>query len=325
MTTQSRGGGTGRASGAPVEFETAQRRLLEAYGLETTARFVELDRPAVRTHVLEVGPESTEVPLVFVHGTAAFGAFFAPLVEHLSGTRVVTFDRPGYGLSDPFLYAGGTVQRTVVDALEGVLDTLGLERVDLVGHSMGGQAAIRFALARPDRVRRLSLIGAVPGLPGTHPPVPIRLLTVPGLGRLLRRVQRSGEAGVLDIAEVFGEREAIVDHPALIGAIAAHEADPTASDAGFSEFNAVVSPFGWHRSVRIDATELRALRPPTTVVWGTHDTLGDPEDVRDGLGEIPDVRFEVVDAGHIPFLAHPQRCARLVRESAVVDSSSSGR
>ena len=303
------------------DFETAQRRLFETYALNHRSRFVHIDKPGVRTHVLEIGTADGDTPFVFVHGTAAFGAFFAPLMGHLSDTRMIAFDRPGYGLSDPFVYTEENLKRTVVDVLEGVLDELGIERVDLVGHSMGGHAGILFGLTHPDRVRRLFLVGSVPAFPGTRPPVPLRLLTVPGLNRLLRRLQKPGEEGVLNIAEIFGEREAIMDHPAFIRAIAAHEADPKAAEAGFSEFNALFSVRGWHPSVQISKNELQDLQPPTTVIWGDHDTLGGPDDVRDGVELIPDVRFESVDAGHIPYLAHPERCARLIREGRDVDLS----
>ncbi|WP_436924917.1 alpha/beta fold hydrolase [Halosimplex amylolyticum] len=312
--TQSRGAET-------TDFETAQRRLFEAYGLEPRSRFVDIEKPRVRTHVLETGTAGGDTPLLFVHGTAAFGAFFAPLMGHLGDARMIAFDRPGYGLSDPFVYTKENLQRTVVDILKGILDALGIERVDLVGHSMGGHTGILFGLAHPDKVRRLFLVGSVPAFPGTRPPVPLRLLTVPGLNRLLRRLQKPGEEGVLDIAEIFGERETITDHPAFIRAIAAHEADPKAAEAGFSEFNALFSVRGWHPSVRIGKDELRDLQPPTTVIWGDHDTLGGPDNVRDAIELIPDVRFESVDAGHIPYLAHPEQCAQLIREGRGVDLS----
>ena len=302
-----------------ADFESAQRRLFEAYGLETRSRFVDIENPGVRMHVLETGTPEEDTPLVFVHGTAAFGAFFAPLMGHLDDTRIIAFDRPGYGLSDPFVYTEENIQRTVVDTLEGVLDELGIERADLVGHSMGGHTGILFALAHPDRVRQLLLVGAVPAFPGTRPPVQLRLLTIPGLNRLIRRLQKSGEEGVLDIAEIFGEREAITNHPAFIRAIATHEDDPEAAEAGFSEFNALFSVRGWHPTVQISEDDLQGLQPPTTVIWGDHDTLGGPEDVQDAVELIPDVRFEIVDAGHIPYLAHPERCAQLIREVRDVD------
>lgn len=315
MRTSTNDGNDTRSGGTETaDFETAQRRLFEAYGLEPRSRFIDVEDPGVRTHVLETEWSEGDTPLVFVHGTAAFGAFFAPLMGHLDELQMITFDRPGYGLSDPFVYTEDNLQRTVVDVLEGVLDELGIKRVDLVGHSMGGHTGILFGLAHPDRVRRLFLVGSVPAFPGTRPPVPLRLLTVPGLNRLIRRLQKPGEEGVLDIAEIFGEREAITDHPAFIRAIAAHEGNPKAADAGFSEFNALFSVRGWHPTVRISKNDLQGLQPPTTVIWGNHDTLGGPDDVRDGVELIPDVRFEIVNAGHIPYLAHPERCAQLIRE-----------
>jgi len=306
---------------AILDFETAQRRLFEAYGLEPQSRFVDLENPQVRTQILEFGAADADIPIVFVHGSAAFGAFFAPLMEHLDDEWMITFDRPGYGRSGPFIYTEENVQRTVVDVLAGVLDELEIERADVVGHSMGGHTGILFALAHPDRIRRLTLVGSVPAFPGTSPPLPIRLLTVPVLNRLIRRLQKPGEEGVLDIAETFGERDTIQGHPVFIQVIAAHEDDPKAAAAGFSEFNALVSIRGWRSSIRISEDALREIQAPTTIIWGDHDTLGGPADVQAGVESIEDVRFETVAAGHIPYLAHPERCAQLIQESRGLDGS----
>jgi pimeloyl-ACP methyl ester carboxylesterase len=303
--------GRGGRRSVPTDFETAQGDLFDAVDIATRSRFV--DGPAGRIHVVEAGFPDDQPPVVFVHGTAAFGAFFAPLMTQVEDRRMIAFDRPGYGLSDAFVYTEANVRRTVVDVLLEVLDTMEADRIDLVGHSMGGQTAILFALMHPARVRRLVLIGAVVGFPGTHPPLRIRLLTVPVLNQVIRRLQKSGDEGVLDIAETFGERDAIRNHPAFIRAIAAHEAEPKSAEAGFSEFNALVSVRGWRPSVRLSPDELRSIQPPTTIVWGENDTLGGPDDVRDGVALISDVRFETVDAGHIPFLDHPNRCTALLK------------
>lgn len=316
MTTSTEEGTERPGEGETREdFETAQRRLFEEVGLRAQSRFVDLERPHVRTHVFESGPQRGGPPIVFVHGTALFGASLSPLSAYFDDARTIAFDRPGYGLSDAFVYTEENIRRTVVDTLSGVLDELGLERVDIVGHSMGGHTGIRFALAHPHRVRRLILVGAVPAFPGTRPPIQLRLLTVPLLNRLIRRMQRPDEEGVLDIADIFNERETIRRYPALIRAIAAHERDAGSSEAGFSEFNALLSVRGWHPSVRIREDELRSLRPPTTIIWGEHDPLGEPDDVRDGVGLIPDARLETVESGHIPFLAHPERCVQIIREA----------
>ncbi|WP_191967053.1 MULTISPECIES: alpha/beta fold hydrolase [Haloferax] len=295
-------------------FERAQDALFDAVGLDVRSQFVELESPRGRIHVLEIGPPSEDPPLVFVHGTAEFGAFLAPLMGEFDGVRMLTFDRPGYGLSDGFVYTESTVRRTLVDVLEGVLDAMDVERADLVGHSMGGHASLLFARSHPERVRGLFLVGGVPAFPGTHPPLPFRLLSVPVLNDVIRRVQKSGEAGVYDIASIFGEGAVIRKHPAFVRAIAAHEADPKSALAGRSEFGALISAWGWRSSVRFNDVELRSVSQPTTIVWGAHDPLGSPGEVRRGVELIPDVRFETVDAGHIPYLAHPERCAAFIRE-----------
>jgi len=302
----------------PADFERAEHALFESVGLQPESRFVDVETPGVRTHVLTSGRFDDEPPLVFVHGTGAFGAFFAPLMARFEDAGWIAFDRPGYGRSGPFRYSERTIRRTVLDVLEGVLDSHGCDRIDLVGHSMGGHTSLLFAGVFPERVRNVFVVGSVPGFPGTRPPIPIRVLTAPLLGRVVRRLQKPGVAGVLDIAEVFGEREAIRKYPAVVRAMAAHEATPKSSLAGYSEFRSLVSPLslsGWSRPNRITPAELRRVRAPVTVVWGGSDTLGKPDDVRESVAQLRNARFEAVDAGHIPFLAHPDRCAQLIREA----------
>lgn len=299
--------------GTVTAFEQAQDALFETVGLDVQSRFVELETPYGRTHVIEAGTPNDDSPLVFVHGTAEFGAFLAPLMGQFEGVRMLTFDRPGYGLSDEFVYTESNLRRTLLEPLEGVLDAMGVERADLVGHSAGGYASIALARSHPERVRRLFLVGAVPTFPGTHPPMPFRLLAVPVFGRIIRRVQKSGEAGVFDLAAVFGERDAIEQYPAFVRAIAAHEDDPKSALAGQSELAALISARGWRSSVRLDDEDVLSIRHPTTIIWGDRDPLGSPDEVRHGIGLVPDVRFETVDTGHIPFLSRPERCAALIR------------
>lgn len=312
---------TGAGAPRSVDFETAQRDLLAAFGLDARSRFVELQRPRVRTHVLDVGPRDGEPPLVLVHGGSAFGAFFSPLVARLDGTRMLAVDRPGYGLSGDFTYTERNLRRTAVDVLEGVVDELGVDRVDLLGHSMGGYASVQFALARPDRVRRLILVDAA-AFPGTYPPLPLRLMTVPGIDRLIRWLQQPGEEGALDLAEIFGERETVQAYPALVRAIAAHERDPGAAATGLSELSAFLSIRGWHSSVRLSEAELGEIQQPTLVVWGEDDPIGGTDDVRAGVAAIPNVRLESLPTAHVPFFGHPGRCAELVREVRAGEPSS---
>jgi len=309
------------AKTASARFETAQQDFFEEVGLTATTRFIDLETPPIRTHVIESGPQDNREPLVFVHGTAAFGAFLAPLMAQFPGTRTIAFDRPGYGLSAPFEYNADNLHRTNVEVIKGVLDALDLDQVHLVGHSMGGHASIRFALERPERVQQITTLGAMPGFPGTHLPLPFRLMTVPLLNRLIQRLQPSGEEGALEIAEILGERAAFEAHPSFVRANAANDADPKAAKAGQSEIIAISTIRGWRPSFPIRSEELRELRHPTLLIWGADDPIGKPADVRDSVRSITQARFETLGSGHLPYLAQPAKCAELIREANSMGSA----
>ncbi len=88
-----------------------------------------------------------------------------PLAEILVGLghRVVTFDVPGAYRStrEP----AGDMQEMIACAIE-ALDRLGIEGpVDVLGHSMGGLAALAFAIEQPERTNQLVLIGTFSGFP----------------------------------------------------------------------------------------------------------------------------------------------------------------
>jgi pimeloyl-ACP methyl ester carboxylesterase len=92
-------------------------------------------------------------PLVFLHGWLGSWRYWVPAMEELSMTRrTYAFDLWGFGDSEK--------QRNYsvhgyVDLLSAFLDEMGLQRVALVGHSLGGLIALRFAARSPDRVERV--------------------------------------------------------------------------------------------------------------------------------------------------------------------------
>lgn len=96
--------------------------------------------------------------VVFVSGLADEGACWVDQVAALSGRyRITTFDNRGVGRSA--VPAGPYRIADFADDTIALLDALGLERVHLVGSSMGGAIAQEVALARPGRVRSLVLNG----------------------------------------------------------------------------------------------------------------------------------------------------------------------
>jgi 2-succinyl-6-hydroxy-2,4-cyclohexadiene-1-carboxylate synthase len=104
-------------------------------------------------------------PLVLLHGFTGSSTSWQSVAGWLGRERrLVMPDLLGHGRSDaPSNPAPYALECQVVDLLA-LLDELALERVCLLGYSMGGRIALRLALAAPDRVSALVLESASPGI-----------------------------------------------------------------------------------------------------------------------------------------------------------------
>ena len=99
-------------------------------------------------------------PVIFLHGVGGSRTAWGPQLRGLSDRfRCIAWDMPGYGdseLLEPLTFEG------IADRLVGLLDTLAIERADLVGLSFGGMQAMHTALRHPERVNRLVLADTSP-------------------------------------------------------------------------------------------------------------------------------------------------------------------
>jgi pimeloyl-ACP methyl ester carboxylesterase len=99
------------------------------------------------------------VPLVLVHGFTGSSLDWADVVEPLArNRRVVTFYHRGHGESPNTGDAATYTFDQLVADMSRLVDRLGLEHFDLLGHSMGGVVSMRYALSQPRRVRSLILM-----------------------------------------------------------------------------------------------------------------------------------------------------------------------
>lgn len=99
-------------------------------------------------------------PMVFIHGVGLRLEAWAPQIESLAAThRVIAFDLPGHGASSPIGRGSGLA--AFVDWFVAALDDLGLDSVNLAGHSMGALIAAGCAITEAERVRRVALLSAV--------------------------------------------------------------------------------------------------------------------------------------------------------------------
>jgi 2-hydroxy-6-oxonona-2,4-dienedioate hydrolase len=141
-----------------------------------TSRFArvkegELD---LQIHYNDAGTGAETVVMLHGSGPGASGwANFNRNVEPLvaAGYRVILMDCPGWSKSDPIVCTGS---RSDLNArvLKGLLDGLGIERVHILGNSMGGHSAVAFVLANPQRVGKLVLMGGGTGGPSSFTPMP---------------------------------------------------------------------------------------------------------------------------------------------------------
>ena len=133
--------------------------------MSDTAREVVVDGRRLAYHDVGDGPT-----VLFLHGSgpgvsgmANFAAVLPALAPHL---RCLVLDQPGFGGSERPVPFDRNYLRISADAVIGFLDALGLDKVGLLGNSMGGDVAVRVALDHPARVGRMLLMG--PGGTGAN-------------------------------------------------------------------------------------------------------------------------------------------------------------
>ena len=124
--------------------------------------------------VAPVGQPNGQVVALF-HGMNFFAAAFRSTIEALrrQGFRVIAVDRLGYGRSSkPLIHYNLHIPVWNTKAL---LDNLGIEKAAIVGHSMGGMVATRFASTYPETTTHLVMVNQIgladtrPGRPWTDP------------------------------------------------------------------------------------------------------------------------------------------------------------
>jgi pimeloyl-ACP methyl ester carboxylesterase len=124
----------------------------------------EIMGPAGQLHV-DDGGSGDGVPVVFIHSFAGSGQHWSNQLDHLRpGRRAIALDLRGHGQSEAKADDDITIEDLAGD-IGTVVESLELQRVALVGHSIGGSAATAYAAGHPDRVAGLLLVGT----PGRMP------------------------------------------------------------------------------------------------------------------------------------------------------------
>ncbi len=305
---------------ATERFRRLQDAVLAESSVAATSRFVNLSIPPLAVHILEAGAGE---PVFMVHGgnsvAVSWGSLMGKLAPHL---RLIMPDRPGCGLTTPFDCRGVNLRAHGTAFLHGVLEALGHRRVTLVGNSMGGFFAMAFAIAHPEMVSKLVLLGEPAGANG-NPGRFHRLVGTRGINALLYATalrpatNAAGARRGLAKSRLVADPNRVPDTLLECFAAAAHL--PGAVNSWTSMVEQVFVPAGLGLFAR-ETTVTHALIPeldrlvaPTLFLWGDKDPLGSPDDGRKLAAHMPYAELRVVeDAGHLPWLDQPEVCAEAI-------------
>ncbi|HLY30431.1 MAG TPA: alpha/beta hydrolase, partial [Ktedonobacterales bacterium] len=276
------------------------------------------------------------IPLALLPEVGFAWGEYRPLLEHFApGRRVCALDWPGFGASakpPPADFAYTLANFAVVFARW--LDSLGVARAVLLGNGLGAAVALRYALAHPQRVVGLALMGPL-GMTvstGVVERIVQRILRSPWL---LRRIEPTLTS--LALGPTTAETEAILrrrrsaregaDYAASLAAAVALIRSLSAPD-DLSDLGAEARERDARQGLLAQADRVTA---PALVMRGALDPLCAATDTRrlaEGLGAHGALEVTLPTAGHLPFLQQPTRCMQAIAgliataEANAVQSSS---
>jgi 3-oxoadipate enol-lactonase len=243
-------------------------------------------------------------PVVFIHGLGGSMNAWTPLLPVLGRWRCVRPELPGagrsskaYALGEATAHRGQLSAEVHAQAVLRVLETLGLSRAHVVGHSFGTIIAQHLAAMEPARVRSLALFGAM-------------IEPAPAARDAMRaRAAAVREQGLFEVAEaVSGAGLSASTRETMPLAVAYVRETVSAQD-----------PEGYARNclalAEARAARLELIRCPVLVVNGDEDVVTPLSGARQLADRLADARVEVLGrCGHWPTLERIPESQRLLRD-----------
>ena len=272
----------------------------------------------IHGHDLSFVDSGSGPALLFIHGILGSQRQWSRLVDGLDDEhRVLVPDLFGHGDSAKPL--GDYSLSAHAAALRDLLDHLGIERVTLVGHSLGGGIAMQFSYLFPERVDRLVLVAS--GGLGREVNVILRSATLPLAEQVLSVV---ASTPVLSRVEALGRGAARLgwrpgaDLDAIWRGFTSL-GDGESRRAFLATTRAVIDIGGQSISAH---DHLESVAPiPILIVWGSKDRMIPAWHALSAQRAVQDCRVELFEgAGHFPHLDDPERFTRVLREFVATSS-----
>jgi pimeloyl-ACP methyl ester carboxylesterase len=206
-----------------------------------------------------------------------------------AGYRAIAVDLKGHGLSDKPVARGEYTAPAMAQHVVDILDALGLARVTLVGHSMGGAVAMHVAIATPERVNGLALLSPV-GLGPAPALTSLKVLTPQFLNPILPWLVTRFAVKMI-LSTVYGTLRRPTER----------DIDEYWAPSQFPSFacamRELVHHFMW---MPVPRAQLEKLRIPTLVMFGSQDPVIAIGPAKDRSAVFPDHRVILVEgSGHV--------------------------
>ena len=232
-------------------------------------------------------------PLVCLHGIGGDATSFAAQIDGLAGPgrRVLSWDMPGYGGSEPLAEMGFG---TLCDRLCAALDALGLDRVVLAGQSIGGMIAQEMAIRRPERIAGLVLIATVPAFGGRDDRFRDDFLAA-----RLAPLDRGDSMESLAAEAIPAVMGRAADADAVRDAVAAMAAIP---ESAYRQALATLVTFNRRE-------DQHRITCPCLLIAGGEDDNSPPRVMAKMASRLPDAALQVIEtAGHLVNSEAPEAC-----------------
>lgn len=311
------------AKKSPEKFDESIRAdealAYKHYGFTPTEQIISVDdgleRVAVR--LVTFGEAGDKPPILLLHGIASVNVIAAPLLSYLHDRQVIAIDWPGHGLSgERVLPISTSLRKHAVGVIRSVLDTLEIREADLIGHSLGAQFGMYAALELGSRIRRLVVLGAPgAGFLGVRPIPIMKILAVPGVGRLVLSIPVSDKAfrrnnekslgtGALDQlpAEMLTAGKQMSERVSFAPSVASY-------------FRRLIRRGSVRSGVAMSLDDLSALAQPTLLVWGDDDVFMKPQAATESLAKIKGHHLvRIPNSGHAPWLQDAGRVGSAIAD-----------
>lgn len=210
------------------------------------------------------------------------------------------------------------LRRLAASSTEGLFDHFDLDTAPVIGNSMGGLWALGFALEQPERVSKLVFLGCPAVYPGTSAPFPMRLGSIPILSGIIADTMKQPDDGD-DVRETWTflglPDETTRRLPEeFVEVWYRMEPLPHYNQTWVGILQSVLRLRGANPEAAFTSADLRNVRSPVLLIWGSEDPFGSVEKGRAGAEHIPDAKIHKVGVCHLTWLDDLETCGELLRE-----------